>query len=339
MAVVAIAATIFAGTANAAPLGRGNHSTAPLTAPRGFSLIRSVRNPDGIIAATFRSKSGQRIYYLGMPGARISLVREISSRKRGRHKIVWHLTDGLAVHMPSSSSPSTASRRAQSAPMRLAALSGAYSADAKRGGFPESAAKAFAKDIRAASAAGTIVGSTCISYFDAENVTVNGCDTRTGLQQQSGNSYLADDQFANIYVGSLLGIGLQRINDYMSYSSTTTNNIVNYNPKVAEKTNCNSYGTWTIGWFGVSFSSVLTLCGGTMTPWGLNSWKGGAGWLAGGPYGELFDGTVQLEPIIEDHNTYSPGHINPTSTWHITTVSTAVTVYGSCPFSPTRKCG
>ncbi len=328
VAVLAMTGALFVGTANAA---RPHRSVAPLAVPRGFRVVRSVHNPDGTIAATLRSKSGARIYYLGKPGARISLVRHVTSRKHGR-KTLWTMKYGVAVRTPSSSSPSAAARSARSARSE-------YSADARRGGFPESVANGFVKDIKAAVSPSSIVGSTCISFFDDENVTVNGCDTRTGLQSESGNSYLADDMFADIYVGSLLGIGLTRINDYMSYSLTTTNKIVNYDPKNAESTNCNSYGTWSATFLGVGFSAVLTLCGGTATPWGLNSWKGGSGWLGGGPEGALYDGTVQLEPIIEDHNTYTPGHTNPTSTWHITTVSTAVTTYGSCPFSPNGNCG
>jgi hypothetical protein len=325
VAVLSMTAALFVGTANAA---RPHRSVAPLAVPRGFRVIRSVHNPDGTIAATLRSKSGARIYYLGRPGARISLVRHVTSKKDGR-KTLWTMKYGVAVRTPSSSIRSTTARSARSE----------YSADATRGAFPESVTNAFVKDIKAAVSPSSIVGSTCISYFDDENVSVNGCDTRTGLQEKAGNSYLADDMLADIYVGSLLGIGLTRINDWMSYTSTTTNNIVNYDPKNAESTNCNSYGTWSATYLGIGFSAQLTLCGGTATPWGLNSYKGGSGWLGGGVGGALYDGTVQLEPILEDHNTYTPGHTNPTSTWHITTVSTAVTVDGSCPFSPNGSCG
>jgi hypothetical protein len=328
LAILAMTASAFVGTANAA---RSHHAVAPLTAPRGFSVIRSVRNPDGTVAATLRSKSGARIYYLGKPGVRISLVRQVSGRRHG-HKETWRMTYGVAVHMPSSRIPKTASRSGQNPAEQLAALRSAYSADAARGGFPESVAKAFVKDLRPVTP-GDTVGSTCISFYDQVNVDANGCDTRTALQSAAGNSYLADSMPAQIVVTSFLAVKLTRINDWMNYTSTSTNNVVALNPQAAVSTNCSSLGTWTITWKGVSFTAHPQLCGGTMTPWGLTDAKGGVGWT-GGTYSD----TINLSGQIEDHNTYTPGHTNPTSVYDITTVTTAVTLVGQCPFG-TSKCG
>jgi hypothetical protein len=328
--ILATMASFFVGTANATR----SYSPAPLAAIRGFALMRSAHNPDGTIAATWRSKSGQRIYYLGKPGARLSLVRHTSSRTHG-HKKITLTTYSVAVHMASSSIPVTTYRRRQSTAEQMAALRSSTSADAARGRFPESVAKAFVKDLgnETAASAADIVGSTCISFFDQVNVEASGCDTRTALQKAAGNSYLADSMLATITVASFLAVDLTRINDWIDYSSTSTNDVVSMNPLNPVSTNCNSYGTWSVTWHGIGFSSHVELCGGTMTTWGLTDAKGGGGWS-----GKLYDGQVVLQPVIEDHNTYTPAHTDPTSTYDITTQTSAVTLVGQCPFG-TSKCG
>lgn len=331
-AILAITASVLTGTASAA--SAAHSSMTPLATARGFTLTHAVHNPDGTIAAILRSKSGERIYYLGRPGARISLVPHTTVTRHGRKKIT-RTTYVLGASI-GGSSPQISRKPHISIAAQMAALRRSTTADALRGGFPRSVATSFASEIRVKpgdnSGGGTLVGTTCINFFDLVNVVASGCDTRTALQKASGNNFIADDMQAKIIVSPYLEVALTRINVWMDYTSTTTNTVSHLDPLNPESTNCGDPQTWTVSWYGVSFSSTIQTCGGTMTTWGLGDWKGGGGWT-----GNLKNNdTVVLEPIIQDHNTDGT-HTNPDSVFDITTQTTATTFVGQC--ADGKNCG
>jgi hypothetical protein len=331
-AAATVTGSVFAGGASAAPNVRPAHSSlAPMASIRGFTLTREVRNPDGTVAVTWRSKSGAKIFFLGRPGSKISIITHSVSRRHG-HKKTTTTTSSLAVYVPSStiSAPVTW-HGLKSESRQLAALSRSTSTDAERGNFPQSVASAFAKDVgrRPAASADSIVNTTCISFFDEVNVYATGCDVRTGLQSAAGNSYLVDDMQAtlNIYDGA----ALEYVDLWTAYTSSTTNNVVHEAPLGSESTNCGGNYSWSVGWFGVGFGGDIDTCGGTESSWGLNEWKGGGSWSGYlGGTGSGGSNTLDMEEAIEDHNTYSSGHTNPTSIFHINTKSNVTSVTTGC---------
>ena len=212
-------------------------------------------------------------------------------------------------------------------------LARSVTGDAARGNFPAKVAATFAKDVSAApDSCGnncTIVNSTCISFFDEVNVSVNGCGNRYKLQNQTGNYYIADDMETQAYVAPDAFVDLTKLDVWMVYTYSDANTITHIEPTSPVNTNCIGGNTYSFSWFGVSLSSSEVTCSGTMSPWGLASYKGGGYWS-----GSLGNGEVTTEPILLDHST---SHLSPESTMWISEGSTATSQEGSCPAG--SRCG
>ena len=126
------------------------------------------------------------------------------------------------------------------------------------------------------------------------------------------------------YVAPYYFVDLTKLDVYMAYQYANDNTITHIEPTSPVKTNCSGGNTYSFDWFGVSLSSAEVTCSGTMSPWGLSSYKGGGYWS-----GSLGNGEVTTEPILMDHSTVSD-HINPKSTMWISEASTATSRVGSC---------
>lgn len=273
------------------------------------------------------------MFYLGPPGVRISIVRSVwysgSGQKDKKHQSQLAGVSSSPAPFrwgagtePYASARSIGSRLAQS-----------VASDAARGRFPVKVAKAFAKEISAkpntCTSSCTIVNSTCISFFDGVNVSVNGCDNRYKLQEQINNNYIADDMQTQADVAPYYFVDLTKLDVYMVYTYSQYNTITHIEPGSPVKTNCSGGTTFTFNWFGVGLSSNEVTCAGTMSPWGLASYKGGGYWS-----GSLGNGEVTTEPVLMDHST---SHLSPESIMWISEASTATSVDASCP-TP-QRCG
>jgi hypothetical protein len=166
------------------------------------------------------------------------------------------------------------------------------------------------------------VDSTCLKFFDQVNVSVSGCDNRYKLQKARHNNYIAEDLKTQILVAAHMFVALKEVNVHTNYTSRANNTVTDTHPSNPKKTNCHSGGTFSVSWFHVTFQAHLVLCGGTMSTYGLAAHRGGAIWT-----GNLKDGTLALDPQLQDHD---KNGINPGSTFFIHTESTGTSKTGEC---------
>jgi hypothetical protein len=296
----------------------------------GFTLEDETKNADGSVTATWQTRSGKQIFYLGPPSAHVSVTQTVSYTKAGKRQQSQLV--GISSTTTGFTWATGATSHGTSKEDRIG-LAQSVAGDAMHGKLPGKIAQAFAREVSArpdiCGSSCTIVNSTCISFFDEVNVSVNGCDNRYKLQNETGNYYIADDMETQAYVAPFEFVDLTKLDVWMVYKYSAYNTITHIEPTSPVQTNCSGGNTYSFSWFGVSLSSAEVTCSGTMSPWGLSSYKGGGYWA-----GSLGNGEVTTEPILLDHST---SHLSPESTMWISEGSTATSQEGSCPTG--GKCG
>jgi hypothetical protein len=292
-ALVSMLVCAVPASASPAPARAQAAAVSIVSGAHGYKLASQTRNLDGTVAVTWKNAQGE-VFYLGPPGARMSLLTTGNPSKHGSIILKAALSHQV------SRAPRVLGR---------GQLARAVASDVARDRFPAGFRSAFSTEIPRISD-GAIVDTTCIGTSGFGNdVTFSGCDTRTALQQQSGNNFIVDDMESHTEsTGSLTPITQFKTSTYYTYPNDNT---VNHTlPSATVSSGC-SQKTYSISWKGVGISSSNNLCNGSLDPIGIGEPYGGGLWT-----GNVTGSRISIEPIIQDHSIVGT-HVNPDSTFYI----------------------
>jgi hypothetical protein len=301
----------------------------------GFALAYDKANPDGSVTAVLR-RGRESIVYLGGPGSRLSVgvsSKVIVVKVKGKEERV--IRHGLLLGASNPTVPGNGTARSFG-PAGFAATRSVIG-DLRATGLPRRALALIAAEDRKLTRGAPHITTEggpghqsvwCIDKLYGANMSAvaGACDTRTVLQQETGNNFIADEMVANDKCSGSCG-ALYGFNVHDNYTFAADNTVVKMIPNSPQNSDCSGFTSENFAIDNIiNFAYGEATCNDRMVPQGTGTNTGvGAYWSSSSG-----DSHVYITEIAVDNATSST---NPDTVMFVFQAWSGGGDYTSCPDS------